>query len=542
MQAFISEKNQNDLDINFVLNRLQVVTPYGEEVKSKLKPYKRDTFPELLAQLDILETMMERFENKRHEVLAIKGLMKDIKSLRGTFERLSAGEVLSVTELHEIKHLALTLERVREAMEKIHWSKTVSVYELKSSQPILDLLDPEESGVSTFHIYSIYSDKLKSIRDEMASVQKQMKSHLQQAIESLEKKGIQATATGEVRIRQSDHEKLEKAKHNSLLYYRTDIPMYSLFKVKADENLQHLWDQLKLEEEEEEWRVRENLCKSLKQCLDLLKYNVQSVGEVDLLISKAQFAKAFHCVRPHFQEAQRIDIQGGRHLKIASQLEREGKKLTTLDIQLNQEVSVITGANMGGKTVSLKTMGHMVALAHYGLYVPAEKMSLYPLDFVFISVGDDQSVDMGLSTFGAEIVAIGEALKREKEKGLVLIDELARGTNPQEGQAISKALLEYLKKTPWQTVLTTHYDGLTQGKDIGHFQVKGLAHLDIEAMKDEIKQRGMDLLHEHMDYKLVKVSGEIGIPKEAIRIAEIMGLSPEIIERAKEILGGSNES
>lgn len=539
--AFLSDKNFKDLDLDFIFERLQVVTPYGQTIKKAQKPLGRDQWAMLEHRFNLLDAMMERFENHRYDVLELKATFKDIKQLSGTFDRLEAGETLSVTELFEMKHLALAMKRIGKAMDKLAWERTIVSHELKPVTPILELLDPEGSGVSNFYIYSSYSQALYDIRLNMTVLEKKMKTHMNEAVEALGKVGIKATGNGEVRIRQNDHEHMKLAKESSLLYYRTDIPMYSLFKVKDDAHIAYEMDQLKIKEEAEEYEVRKHLSSVLKTLLPLLRHNTQCIGEIDLLIAKAQFASAFHCVRPSFTRDDRLHIKGGRHLKVASGLEKEGKKFTPLDIDISANVSLVTGANMGGKTVTLRTIGQIVALAHYGYFVPCESAAIQPVDFIFVSVGDSQSVDMGLSTFGAEILEVGEMLTRISEKGLLLIDELARGTNPREGYAISKALIEHLQVGKSKAIITTHYDGLTQTKGTAHYQVNGLSNIDFEAIRHQIKEKGMALLHEYMDYRLTKVDQEKAIPKEALRISEMMGLSAHIIERAKEILGGSHD-
>lgn len=539
--VFLSEKNVNDLDLDFVFDRLQVVTPYGTEAKRAMRPYGKKESATLAYQLHLLEHMVERFTNKRHDVLDLKNTFKEVKQLGGTFDRLEAGETLSVTELFEMKHLAFTMNRIREHMSALHWEQTVSDYELKSTIPVLELLDPEGSGVNNFHIYSSYSQALYDIRSEMLQIEKAMKAHVSETIEALAHLGIKAGLGGEVRIRQSDTAHIEAAKQSPLLYYRTDIPMYSLFKIKMDDRLEQALEALKVREDEEEFVIRTELSLALSRLTPLMRYNAGCIGAIDLLIAKAQFATAFHCVKPVMRTGETLVIKGAKHLKVAYGLERSGQSFTPLDVTIHAKVSLITGANMGGKTVSLRTIGQIVAMAHYGLFVPAESAEIYPMDFLFISVGDAQSVDMGLSTFGAEIITIGSMLKRMDESGLILIDELARGTNPREGYAISKALIEHLCQGQAKAIITTHYDGLTSGEGVAHYQVNGLTGLDFETIKDQIGEKGMSLLHAYMDYRLTEVSQNRAIPKEALRIAQIMGLAPEIINRAKAILGGSHD-
>ncbi len=151
-------------------------------------------------------------------------------------------------------------------------------------------------------------------------------------------------------------------------------------------------------------------------------------------------------MKPKITKEHSIKIVEGRHLKVEEFLKTKGLKFTPISIELREGVSCITGANMGGKTVSLKLVGLLTVMAQYGLMVPAKEMILGLNQFIKTSIGDPQSTDKGLSTFGGgEIRLIQQAIERSQEKGLILIDELARGTNPEEGYAISKAIVEYLR-------------------------------------------------------------------------------------------------
>lgn len=199
---------------------------------------------------------------------------------------------------------------------------------------------------------------------------------------------------------------------------------------------------------------------------------------------------------------------------------------------------------MGGKTVTLKMVGVLVWMAQMGLFVPADKMTISLRDFIFVSIGDEQDVDLGLSTFGAEIIKVSEAVELSKGTGLILIDELARGTNPKEGYAISKALINRLKTTHSTTLITTHFDGLADAEDVTHLQVCGLQNVDFQRLRSEIDNPsiGMDILHEHMDYRLKVIHSPEEVPKDAIRIARLMGLNIEILEDAQDILSEFNRS
>ncbi len=538
---YVSKKNFDDFEMGFVFERLHVASPYGEGAKRRLTPFLKVDEANLTRVYDQLEAMITLFDVKHAEVIHLKNTLKGIKYLDLTFERLSKGEVLSVTELFEIKQMVMVMERIKRQMEALHWEKTVKAFSLLSTQAVVTLLDPENSGVQTFHIYAHYSSKLRAIRDALDDLEHKIKQSQMELTHLLKEEGYTFSPGGEVRISVRDTALLNRVQSDVRLAYKSEVPMYRIFTVKIDDTWRKQREKLKHEEEVEELNVRTWLSQRLKEHLSLFSSNTAHIGAIDLLIAKAQFSVAFHCVRPQIISTSDLHIIGGRHLKVAQSLERQGKSFTEIDMGLKHPVTMITGANMGGKTITLKMIGQVVVMAQYGLFVPCESAELPLFDYVFISVGDFQSIDMGLSTFGGEIMEIQQVLKREADFGLLLIDELARGTNPLEGFAISKALIEHLSAGRSRVVITTHYDGLTKGSGVGHYQVNGLSGIDLEAIKEKIATEGAHLLHAYMDYRLTEVSQRTEIPKEAIRISEIMGLNPSIVTRAKALLSTDQE-
>jgi len=537
---YLTKKNFEDLDLNFIFDRLTLSSPYGEAAKRSMKPFLKADQPELSKIYDQNEATLDLLDRQRAAILLLKEQMKDVKQLEVTFDRIAEGETLSITELFEVKQLSMVMDRIRAQLNGLHWERTVKDHMLASTEAVTHLLDPENSGVGAFYIYSAYSKRLTEIRKALDAITVTAKRQLNAAIEQLKSEDYPILSNGELRVSVRDQALMTRVKADARFDYKSEVPMYRLFVVKGDEALKHQKSLLLLEEEDEELEVRSKLTETLKTHLSVLMANTKRIGEIDLLIAKAQFSKAFSCVRPTLTESPLVVIDAGRHLKVATSLERSGKKFTAINVSLKKPVTLITGANMGGKTVSLKLIGQLVTLAQYGFFVPCQALTLPLFDFVFVSVGDFQSIDMGLSTFGGEIVEIEQALKRQHEFGLILIDELARGTNPLEGFAISKALIEHLSRLKSRAVITTHFDGLTEVEGTSHYQVNGLSNIDLELIRDKIEAEGAALLHEYMDYKLSEVSSLKEIPKEALRISELMGLEQAIVNRAKEIMGGSN--
>ena len=192
---------------------------------------------------------------------------------------------------------------------------------------------------------------------------------------------------------------------------------------------------------------------------------------------------------------------------------------------------------MGGKTVTLKTIVLNLMLSQCGFFVFAEEAVFPMLDFIYFISDDMQSISKGLSTFGAEIIKLKQVVECVKRgDGFVALDEFARGTNPKEGYYLVKSLAEYLNKFGSISLISTHYDGVA-GENMEHYQVIGLKNLDFEALKHKIdlnKRHSVEIIQEHMNYKLEKVCSKDEVPKDALNISILLGLENEIVKIAKQ--------
>jgi dsDNA-specific endonuclease/ATPase MutS2 len=146
-------------------------------------------------------------------------------------------------------------------------------------------------------------------------------------------------------------------------------------------------------------------------------------------------------------------------------------------------------------------------------------------------------VSQGLSTFGAEIVKVKQAVEAGKySNGFIALDEFARGTNPKEGLYLVKSLCKYLNSNKSISLVSTHYDGVVQ-ENMTHYQVIGLKNLDFNSLKHKIDlntMKSIDIIQEHMDYRLEKATKEKKVPRDALNISVLLGLQDEIVDIAKE--------
>lgn len=252
------------------------------------------------------------------------------------------------------------------------------------------------------------------------------------------------------------------------------------------------------------------------------------VANLDLSLEKANLAVLTKSIRPVVSDECEVVIKNGIHLKVEHELRKRGYDFTPISIDLKSGSTIITGVNMGGKTVTLKLIGLLSMMAQMGFLVPAEYFKTCLFDFYMCQAGDMQSLDTGLSTFGAEIINLNEAVKLKDKRGIVLVDEIARGTNPKEGRAITLAILSYFNKSNCIAVFTTHFDGVDEG--VRHFEVIGLKY------DEKVKSMDLKELNKWMDYRLREVFGKYEVPKDAIKVASLLGFNEEILKMAEERL------
>lgn len=285
------------------------------------------------------------------------------------------------------------------------------------------------------------------------------------------------------------------------------------------------WE-IRLEDE-----VRAQLSEQLRAYHDVLQDSLNKLAKLDVLVGKAEFARLCFMVRPtirktstSYRELSNIDMAfglGSNHYQ-------------SLDVDIKPLATVVVGSNMAGKSVLLKTLEQAQYLAQFGFFVSAWDVSVVLVDEVILCMGDEQDQQRGLSSFAAEMFNIDKIIQAVKagKKVLALIDEPARTTNPTEGRAIVNALVDFLSRNKVLSVVTTHYDGITAR--CRRLRVRGFNE---EQMLHKLKEGAISAnnINLGMDYSLVEdVDGEV--PQEALRIAELLGIDPVLVDKAKVYL------
>ncbi|HUN30126.1 MAG TPA: Smr/MutS family protein [Alphaproteobacteria bacterium] len=209
---------------------------------------------------------------------------------------------------------------------------------------------------------------------------------------------------------------------------------------------------LRLEEEREVQRVLEELSRSVGNAADAIERNIEMLSQIDLLVAKANVARAMEAIEPELVDEAVVHVEAGRHPLLGERAIPQ-----TIPLDGGTRLLVISGPNMGGKTVALKMVGLFVAMTYAGMHVPAALGTrIGHFTRVLADIGDEQSIALNASTFSAHLARMREMLDVADDRTLVLVDEIGGGTEPGAGAALAIAMLERLLAVNACGVVTTH--------------------------------------------------------------------------------------
>ena len=290
--------------------------------------------------------------------------------------------------------------------------------------------------------------------------------------------------------------------------------------------LNNRWRERQLDEQHEIDRILDALSAKVGDRAQAISSSIEATAAIDLAMAKARLAFAMRAHRPRLWSGEQLGEEGHPTHRISLRHARhpllDPATVVPMDVDLGEtyRILLITGPNTGGKTVALKTIGLLTLMAQSGLFIPADDSSLVSVfSAVFIDVGDEQSIAQSLSTFSGHIRTVIAMLREVTADDLVLLDELGAGTDPQEGSALARAIVERLLELGPLAVATTHYP-----------EVKAYAYATPGVENASVE---FDLATLAPTFRLMT-----GVPgrSNALAIAGRLGMPDEILESASRML------
>ena len=540
----IEEERYVRLD-KFTIRSLEIVAPMQDDGQSLLGVIDHTTTPmggRMLRRWLIFPLKDERLINQRLDVVeyffrkpdfraVVDEQLHRIGDLERIVSRVAVGRV-SPREVVQLKNAlqaiapikAVCLEADNESLKRIgeqfNLCESIRDRIAQEIQP-----DPPQLLAKGGVIADGWSEELDELR-QISNNSRSYLMHLQE--QEIEKTGISSLKIGfnnvfgyylEVRNTYKDKVPADWIRKQTLAqaerYITQELKEYEDKILGADEKIQALEEKLYGE-----------LVVAMKEFIPQIQINANIVAKLDCLLSFAKTAEENRYVRPVIATDDELDIRQGRHPVIEQQLP-VGEKYIPNDIQLDterQQIVIITGPNMAGKSALLRQTALIVLLAQVGCFVPAESAKIGLVDKIFTRVGASDNISLGESTFMVEMIEAADILNNVSPHSLVLFDELGRGTSTYDGISIAWAIVEYLHEHPKaqaRTLFATHYHELNE----------------MEKSFKRIKNYNVSV--KEMDGKVIflrKLERGGSEHSFGIHVAEIAGMPKSIVKRANVIL------
>ncbi|WP_010678357.1 endonuclease MutS2 [Bacillus timonensis] len=498
-----------------------------DKVKEQLKQHVssslgREKVDKMIPSTNVEEVIfLQEQTDEAAKVLRLKGNVPlgGLTDIRAAVKRASIGGALNTLELLDIAgtiYAGRQMKKFIEGMIEDDIELPILAELITSITPLYELEQKiknciDDNGV----VMDGASDKLRGIRQQLRSSEARIREKLDHIIRS---SSAQKTLSDAIITIRNDRYVIPvkqeyRGTYGGIVHDQSSSGATLFIEPQSVVDLNNVLQEARVKEKQEIDRILFELSNEVALETESLYQNVDTLGELDFMFTKASYSKKVKGSKPKINGNGYVLIKKGRHPLIAP------KDVVPNDIELGKKYTsiVITGPNTGGKTVTLKTIGLLTIMAQSGLQIPAQEESeIAVFESVYADIGDEQSIEQSLSTFSSHMVNIVDILKRVDSTSLVLFDELGAGTDPQEGAALAISILDEVYNRGARVIATTHYPEL---KAYGYNRegvINASVEFDIETLSPT--------------YKLL-----IGVPgrSNAFEISKRLGLSDTIIHAAK---------
>ena len=516
----MNQKALSSLEYPKIIERLteKASSPMGKELCRKLQP-STDINRIRLMQTQTKDALTRLFQ---------KGSVSfgSVKDIRGSLKRLEIGSSLGIMEILSVCALLENTSRVK-AYSRGDRSDLPSD-SLDSMFEQLAPLTPLSSEIrrcilSEDEISDDASPALRQVRRNMKVTNDRIHTQLSGLVNGNARTYLQDSVITMRNGRYCIPVKAEyKGQVPGMIHDQSSTGSTLFIEPMAVVKLNNDMRELELQEQKEIEIILAGLSEQIAEEREAIALNLELMVQLDFIFARAGLAMDMNGSEPVFNEEGRVLLKKARHPLIPK------KKVVPIDIRLGDDFDllIITGPNTGGKTVSLKTVGLLTLMGQAGLHIPAlDRSELALFHEIYADIGDEQSIEQSLSTFSSHMTNIVSFLEKADSRSLVLFDELGAGTDPTEGAALAISILSYLHDKGIRTMATTHYSELK----VYALSTPGVENACCEFSVETLRPT----------YRLL-----IGIPgkSNAFAISSKLGLSDQIIERAKEQISEQDES
>lgn len=519
-KKIMNQKALSSLEYPKIIERLieKASSPMGKELCRKLQP-STDINKIRLMQTQTKDALTRLFQ---------KGSVSfgSVKDIRGSLKRLEIGSSLGIMEILSVCALLENTSRVK-AYSRGDRSDLPSD-SLDSMFEQLAPLTPLSSEIrrcilSEDEISDDASPALRQVRRNMKVTNDRIHTQLSGLVNGNARTYLQDSVITMRNGRYCIPVKAEyKGQVPGMIHDQSSTGSTLFIEPMAVVKLNNDMRELELQEQKEIEIILAGLSEQIAEEREAIALNLELMVQLDFIFARAGLAMDMNGSEPVFNEEGRVLLKKARHPLIPK------KKVVPIDIRLGDDFNllIITGPNTGGKTVSLKTVGLLTLMGQAGLHIPAlDRSELALFHEIYADIGDEQSIEQSLSTFSSHMTNIVSFLEKADSRSLVLFDELGAGTDPTEGAALAISILSYLHDKGIRTMATTHYSELK----VYALSTPGVENACCEFSVETLRPT----------YRLL-----IGIPgkSNAFAISSKLGLSDQIIERAKEQISEQDES
>lgn len=502
------------LEFDKILEKMQEYTE-SESVKKRI--YKLEPFSDIekvrCAQKETTEAMSTLLK------LGNMPVNLSVRDVRNSVKRAEQGGVLTPCEFLDIALVLYVARRVKSYLSEIS-EECVTLSEIRdrliTARPLEDKIT--SCIISESEIADDASAELSSIRRKMKNLNAKIKETLNSMIHSAHyKKFLQDPI---VTMRSDRYVIPVRAEYKGevpgIVHDTSSTGLTLFIEPMGVVNSNNEIRDLKNKESREIDKILEELSGAVTENSHEIFVDVKEILELDFIFAKGKLSLDMNASEPILNTDGIINFKRARHPLI------DKDKVVANDIKFGKETDtlVVTGPNTGGKTVTLKTVGLLSAMAASGLHITAgDGSDAAVFSKIYADIGDEQSIEQSLSTFSSHMVNIVKILKNVDNNTLALFDELGAGTDPTEGAALAVAILEHLRSKGVKTLATTHYSELKIFALTTDGVLNASCEFDVKTLKPT--------------YKLL-----IGVPgkSNAFAISRRLGLAESIIDRANTVL------